>query len=132
MRFKKKVVFDFDGVLHKYVTRWTRPEEIHDGPTEGALDAVLSYIRAGFEVVVMSARASDPRGRRAIHEWLKKHGFPEMHVSHEKPGAVLYIDDRGYHFTGSNFPSVEFLKSFKPWNKQMGDVEPYIDKEPKA
>ena len=131
MRFRKKVVVDFDGVLHRYKSKWTCPEEIHDGPTEGALEAVLSYIRAGFEVVVMSARASDPRGRRAIHEWLKKHGFPEMTVSHEKPGAVLYIDDRGFHFTGV-WPLAQYVLNFKPWNKQMGDVEPYIDKEPKA
>lgn len=28
--------------------------------------------------------------------------------------ALIYIDDRGYHFDGNNFPSIEFLRRFKP------------------
>ena len=34
-----------------------------------------------------------------------------------KPPAVLYIDDRAYRFTGSNWPSVDEIKSFQPWYK---------------
>lgn len=129
MRFRKKVIVDFDGVLHKYTSPWTYPEEVHDGPTEGARKAVQSYINAGFDVVVMSSRASCHEGREAIRHWLYQHGFPDLRVTHEKEGGVLYIDDRGYRFTGSNWPSAEFVKNFKPWNKQLGDVEPYIDEE---
>jgi hypothetical protein len=33
-----------------------------------------------------------------------------------KPAAWLTIDDRGFHFTGE-FPTAEFIKNFKPWNK---------------
>ena len=129
MRFRKKVIVDFDGVLHAYKTPWTCPEEIHDGPAKGALEAVQSYIDAGFEVVVMSSRARTLGGESAICRWLSENGFPTLRVTDVKEGGVLYIDDRGYHFTGSNWPSAEFVRNFKPWNKQMGDVEPYIDKE---
>lgn len=128
MRFRKKVVVDFDGVLHKFTTRWVRPSEVSDGPVEGALEAVQSYLDAGFEVIVVSSRATQSDGKLAIENWLFEHGFPVLKVTHEKPGAVIYIDDRGYHFTGS-WPTAEFIRNFKPWNRQLGDIEPYIDKE---
>ena len=129
MRFRKRIVVDFDGVLHSFIGPWTRCDEVNDGPTRGSLEAVQSYIDAGFEVTVVSARAAHPDGLYAIRVWLDRYGFPPLEITHEKLVAVLYIDDRGYHFTGDNFPSVEFLRSFKPWNRQPSDVEPYVDKE---
>lgn len=118
-QFKPAVAIDFDGVLHAYTTTWTCPGEIHDGPTPGALEAVKEYEAAGFDLIVYSARAQAPEGKAAIREWLKKHGFPSsMMISKKKPSAVLYIDDRGYHFDGTNWPSVEFLQKFRPWNRK--------------
>jgi len=117
MQFKKTVSVDFDGVLHAYTSKWTRADQIHDGPVPGALEAVQQYLRAGYKVVVHSARAKDPRGLDAIEAWLIEHGFPDLVVVVEKPHAELYIDDRGYQFNGT-FPSVEEIQSFKPWNKR--------------
>lgn len=116
-RYKKTVAMDFDGVLHAYTSPWTKATEINDGPTPGALEAVLQYLDADYEVVVYSSRANDPEGRLCIQDWLEDHGFPGLEVTSKKPAAILYIDDRGYTFTGSNFPSVDYLRSFKPWNK---------------
>lgn len=116
-RFKKTVAVDFDGVLHAYTTKWTYAHEIHDGPVADALEAVVAYLRADYDVVVFSARAQDPAGKDAIEDWLIEHDFPDLRVVHEKPHAELYIDDRGYQFNGT-FPTVEEIQSFKPWNKR--------------
>ncbi len=34
-----------------------------------------------------------------------------------KPPALVYVDDRGWRFTGSNFPTVEEIHAAKPWWK---------------
>ena len=115
--YKPTIAVDFDGVIHSYTSPWTRAEEINDPPTAGALQAINTYVEAGFTVVVFSARAKKKTGHKAIWAWLKEHGFPSMCIVTEKPHAVIYIDDRGYHFEGY-FPTVEFIKNFKPWNKQ--------------
>jgi hypothetical protein len=119
MRFKPRIAIDFDGVIHQYVSKWTRPDEIHDDPVLGAKEAIQSYLDAGFEVVVMSSRAADLSGKKAIESWLDKYGFPNMCVTHEKVGAVIYIDDRGYRFDpAEGFPAPEVIHALKPWNKQ--------------
>jgi hypothetical protein len=114
----KTVAVDFDGVIHAYTSAWTRTDEISDGPTEGALDAIRGYMDAGFNIVIFSARANDPAGKAAIEAWLIKHKFPEgIRVTSDKPQAVLYIDDRGFHFTGK-WPTAAFIREFIPWNHQ--------------
>lgn len=116
---KKAVALDFDGVLHAYTSKWTVPEEIHDGPTPGALEAVKEYLAAGMEVVVFSARARSNSGMGAMMLWLEDHGFPydEMPITSVKPSAQVYIDDRGFQFNGT-FPSAEELLAFRPWNRR--------------
>lgn len=118
-RYPKTVALDFDGVVHAYTSKWTAPEAIHDGPVPGALEAIQGYLKAGFQVAIFSARARALEGLYAIEEWLEHHGFPadELAVTSVKPQAVLYVDDRGFHFTGT-FPSVRDVETFKPWNRR--------------
>lgn len=125
-RFKKSIAIDFDGVLHAYTSPWTKASEVRDGPTPGALEAVKEYIMAGYNVVVYSARANDPDGEVAMHQWLQKHGFPVLHIATEKPHAELYIDDRGFQFIG-DWPSVEYISSFRPWNKRLANELRKVD-----
>ncbi|MFA5436467.1 MAG: hypothetical protein WC372_10565 [Candidatus Neomarinimicrobiota bacterium] len=125
-RFKKSIAIDFDGVLHAYTSPWTKASEVRDGPTPGALEAVKEYIMAGYNVVVYSARANDPDGEVAMHQWLQKHGFPVLHIATEKPHAELYIDDRGFQFIG-DWPSIEYISSFRPWNKRLANELRKVD-----
>lgn len=125
-RFKKSIAIDFDGVLHAYTSPWTKASEVRDGPTPGALEAVKEYIMAGYNVVVYSARANDPDGEVAMHQWLQKHGFPVLHIATEKPHAELYIDDRGFQFIG-DWPSIEYIRSFRPWNKRLANELRKVD-----
>jgi hypothetical protein len=114
---KKTIALDFDGVIHKYTTPWTSPEEIPDGPVSGALDAVKEYLENDLEVIIFSTRANTAGGIIAILTWLEKHGFPTLQVTAEKPRALVYVDDRGFHF-GGVFPAVSYVKNFKPWNRR--------------
>lgn len=64
-----------------------------------------------------------------MQEYLKTHarerwykspagpGLESIDFAYEKPPAFLTIDDRAITFTGE-WPDIEELKSFKPWNKK--------------
>lgn len=133
-RYKKVLALDFDGVLHKHVSKWTGAHEIHDGPVEGAM-AFLDRALDEFEVVIFSARANDPRAQDAIFEWLLKH-FDGQHrnwgklggirITALKPHAFLYIDDKGWRFEGT-FPTMDELRALEAcdtWTKKEVHDEP--------
>jgi hypothetical protein len=111
------VAIDFDGVIHSAASAWTHHSEVNDAPTGGAFESVQSYIKAGLRVILYSCRAKSPEGAQAIKAWLEKYEFPKLEVTSEKPHARIYIDDKGYHFSGDNWPSVEFIRRFRPWNR---------------
>lgn len=120
-RFPQRICIDFDGVIHSFVTPWDNAKVIPDPPVPGAFEAIEDYINAGFRVAVYSSRSYRPDAVQAMMNWFIDHGLrPEaldhLEFPHYKPAAEIYIDDRGYHFTGK-FPSVEFIRAFKPWNK---------------
>jgi len=119
---KSTVSLDFDGVIHSYHSPWTTAEEIPDPPVVGAINKIREYLDAGLQVEILSIRAKTVEGINAIRRYLEFYGLErrysiELEISSHKSPAILYIDDRGYHFTGE-FPSVEFIRSFKPWNRQ--------------
>lgn len=116
----KTICFDFDGVLHSYRRGWTglNPE---DPPVPGAQEAVRKITEMGYDVVVHSARARDAEGVAATRAWLESHKFPKMRISSTKPGADLYIDDRGFRFVGDWDRVFGFLQdstNFTPWMKK--------------
>lgn len=121
--FPKTICVDFDGVLHSYTTPWQGSDTITDPPTDGAFDFVRSALDAGYHVVVQSARANSPKGKDAIEKWLLMHGADKkwfknglMRVTANKPGAEVYIDDRGFRFAGT-WPTVAEIESMRPWNR---------------
>ncbi len=114
----KTIALDFDGVLHKYSKGWTGiiPEE---EPVIGALDFVKETMKT-YKVVVFSIRAKEFTGAQAISQWLKYHGFPIMEIYHNKPKAALYIDDKGFRFTGSFFIVRKFIAcGIDSWVKEQ-------------
>jgi hypothetical protein len=47
----------------------------------------------------------------------------KLHFSTQKPPAHVHLDDRCICFTGE-FPIIEELKAFKPWNRiEIGEIE---------
>lgn len=110
---------DFDGVLNSYLTRVGLDKQflLPDPPVPGALEWVEEMLQY-FNVVVFTCRVFSPEGKDAVIKWLHRHHFPPLEVTGEKPIASLYIDDRGFLFLGNNFPSVDFVLNFKPWNRR--------------
>ncbi len=123
---EKTICLDFDGVVHSYTSPWTTADDIRDPPVLGAFKAIEGYLDHGFKVAIYSSRSSykptrsnSSIGTHAIQAWFHKHGFGrinELEFPTSKPPAVLYIDDRGFQFSGK-FPAPAFVDGFQPWNK---------------
>jgi hypothetical protein len=127
---KPILCLDFDGVIHSYVSGWKGPTEIPDPPVPGAL-AFIAEATKHFNVAIFSSRSNHVGGIEAMIQWLgfwsvdKTHGMGDdfdhgtwgsVDWPTSKPAAFLTIDDRAITFTGQ-WPEIEKLLAFKPWNK---------------
>lgn len=113
---KQTVVFDFDGVINSYTSRWQGVTVIPDPPVEGIREAIVK-IRRHYRVVVVSSRCSQPGGIEAIQAYLKQHHIIVDDIAVNKPPAIVYIDDRALTFDGHPEELLNKIKSFRPWNK---------------
>ena len=116
---QKTIMLDFDGVIHSYA-RWTG-EIPFDPPVPGAIDFMRWANEEGYTIVIYSARARTKEGVFGIQQWLKYHGYDKaIKVTDRKVGCELYVDDRGYRFTGEFEELQTLLKNpelLRPWNK---------------
>ncbi len=123
------IAVDFDGVLHKYESKWINAYTIPDGPVDDAIGWLHTMIQK-YDIVIHSTRCSTWRGRRAVRAWLKKYaghlwyeapgyrGLGDIKLSKsKKPIALVYLDDRAWRFTGE-FPTARQIGNARPWNKQ--------------
>lgn len=53
-----------------------------------------------------------------VRDTAQKLVYKQIKWPRHKPPAVVYIDDRAHLFTGK-WPSIDELKDFRPWNKQI-------------
>ncbi|MGU3659258.1 hypothetical protein [Methylobacterium fujisawaense] len=135
-RFKPTLVLDFDGVLHSYTSGWKGADVVPDPPVPGAKEFILAALKK-FEVVVVSSRSHEPGGRHAMAWFMANHFGAGVSYNLDddehkaifedgivrfplhKPPAFVTIDDRAIQFTGE-WPDVDGLLAFKPWNKKDG------------
>jgi hypothetical protein len=103
---RRTIAVDFDGVIHRYSKGW-RDGTIYDPPVDGSREA-LARIHARYDVVIFTTRVNpDMHGSEVqmdrVLDWLAAHGFrKDEHfdrITHVKPPALVYIDDRALHFT---------------------------------
>ena len=101
----KNNAIDFDGVIHTFDRGW------HDGtcygePIAGSLDIVKS-LSERYNVIIFTAKARPDRplvnnktGKELVTEWLEHHNVLQyvVEVTHEKPRAQYYIDDKAIKF----------------------------------
>lgn len=130
---KPILVLDFDGVIHSYTSGWKGADVIPDPPVPGALLFMYEALDH-FNVQVFSSRSNQPGGIAAMQDWLRHwaidgmadgwfEGDPmlgwlnQIGWPTEKPPALVTIDDRAITFTGE-WPSMETLRDFRPWNKR--------------
>lgn len=87
---------DFDGTLHN-------PYDVTEGykmgkPIYGASTGLRELALMGYRVVVCTARPEVTHVRKWLDYWGLLRYVDD--VTHEKPLADLYIDDRGLRFEG--------------------------------
>lgn len=114
---KQTVIFDFDGVINSYTSRWQGADVIPDPPVAGIKEAIAE-IRQHYRVVVVSSRCYQTGGIEAIKAWLKKYDIQVDDVTDEKPPAVVIIDDRAITFDGNSVGLLGKIKNFKPWYRK--------------
>ena len=115
---KRTVVFDFDGVIHSYVSGFKSAEIIPDEPVEGIREAIAEIRKAGYEVAVVSSRAASEEGKEAIQGYLERYGIKVDAITSVKLAAMCYIDDRAICFRGDPSTLLRQIRSFRPWNKR--------------
>ncbi len=133
---KPILCLDFDGVLHSYTSGWQGAEIVSDPPVTGAVDFIISALEH-FEVHIFSSRSNQEGGIEAMQNWLHNQFYARFYTPSgftkepsefiplfksikwptKKPKAKITIDDRAITFTGV-WPSIDYLKNFKPWNKK--------------
>ena len=101
------IAIDFDGTIAKYdeFGGWEKVGE----PMDEALQFLRTLARLGHPLAIFSARARDPKGKRAIEQWVKKHKLDDIIklVTHEKsPDFILMVDDRAIHCDDGNYRDV--------------------------
>jgi hypothetical protein len=129
MTHKPILCLDFDGVIHSYSSGWKGADVIPDPPVDGAIAFMLGALDH-FDVSIFSSRSNQSGGIAAMQKWLRHHagntwyetplgpGLEDIKFPTEKPAAMVSIDDRALTFDGT-WPSIESLKTFKPWNKRL-------------
>lgn len=84
---------DLDGTLAKYDP--TRSSSVIGPPVPLMIKRVLLWIKTGRTVKIFTARASDARQKKIIHEWCLRHGLPELEITDRKDHRMLAMwDDR--------------------------------------
>lgn len=132
---KPILCLDFDGVIHSYTSGWKGADKIPDPIVPGTIEFL---IEAGqhLDIYIFSSRSHQEGGIEAMKgylfskycEWLDNHPHADDMMSPtyfieclkfplNKPPALVSIDDRTLQFTGE-WPSIQDILSFKPWNKK--------------
>lgn len=120
---KKLITFDFDGVIHKYESKWNGALNIPDAPVDGVFKYIEKCVyHPEFVVGISSTRLKYEGSKDAIIKWFKKHGMPQdiidkLYFFSSKPASHVHIDDRVVTFNGhvEDYP-IESISDFKPWN----------------
>lgn len=118
---KQKLLIDFDGVLYRY-EGWEKSNVLGKA-VEGARGA-LYLLSDKYQLVCFTSRTNTEE----VQAWLRRHGFPEMRVTHVKEPAHLIIDDRTICFEGSwTDELIKRITSFRPyWQALSAD---HLDKQ---
>ena len=111
------LAIDFDGVIHSF------DKGYHDGtcygdPIPGSLEAIKKLSKQ-YKIIIYTAKAKPSRplvngktGTELVEEWLDKYGILDCieEITAEKPRAILYIDDKAYHFNKWK-DTLDFIKN---------------------
>lgn len=84
---------DFDGTLSRY-EGYTRLG-VFGPPVPLMFERVKAWLSNGVQVKIVTARAADPRERRAVEDWCVEHGLGKLEVTDRKDYDMVELwDDR--------------------------------------
>lgn len=115
---KQTIVFDFDGVIHKYSKGW-QDGTIYDKPNEGIKD-LIKKLSQKYKIVIVSTRCRTLEGINAVAKWLSDNCIYVDEIVAEKPPALIYIDDRAIKYDPLS-TNLEFQIEHFNTNKQLLD-----------
>ena len=79
-RRKPTMVVDFDGIIYDYDQHgWNGIDKIEGLPLEDAKES-LDRLSKAYNIVVYSSRCQEPRGRKAVEEYLEQYQIPYKEV----------------------------------------------------
>jgi len=129
------IVVDLDGTIceHRYPA--------FGEPIAGAKEALLRLKAAGFWIVIHTVRTSsawqaaeayapEVNSPEAVSALLQHHEIPYDEIwMHDKPMAVVYIDDRGWRLTGNRSESNwhEIADALLPWEARPPDLPRWLE-----
>lgn len=113
---KKILLFDFDGVIHSYISKWQGHNIIPDEPVEG-IKETIDKLKEEYQIYIYSSRCEYDSGIQAIEEWCDKYNIYYDEVCNRKPPAYLTIDDRAICFNGNCGKLLDDIKDFQVWNR---------------
>ena len=108
VRKKKRILIDFDGVIHSYTTPYRHAWYIPDPPVAGCFNWLRIFIvrYPAWEVCVYSSRSRHIFAIWCMRKWFLSHGMPKdalgkLKFPKHKPAAYVTLDDRCICFDGA-------------------------------
>jgi hypothetical protein len=108
---KDNLAIDFDGVIHDF--RGWGDGTCYGDPLPNSLESV-KMLSEHYNIIIFTAKARPDRplvnnmtGLQLVTEWLDKHDILQYidYVTHEKPRAKYYIDDKAIEYK-ANWPEI--------------------------
>lgn len=109
---EKAIAIDFDKTIHRY-SKGYLGGEIYDPPFDGCRKALELLQEQGYKIIIYSVRNLDHPDHHTgkleanqiaqMKTWFKNYHIPydSFWTEPGKPQVDLFIDDKGYRFTGN-------------------------------
>lgn len=100
----KRLMIDFDGVIHSYHKGYL-DGEIYGYVIDDAKE-VIDELKNDFEIVIFTSRLSNENSnnqseKRKIEDWLKENKIHYDYITSDKLAAEYYIDDKAITFNNN-------------------------------
>lgn len=112
---KGRICFDFDGVIHSYVSGWHGNNVANDPPVPGIAEVIRKLYNEGWEIYVHSSRCATLAGLQTIQNYLNRYEIPYTDITPYKPAAKIYVDDRAICFDGNSEKLLRQIRNFKSY-----------------